>query len=169
MALHLPRHCTLRSLPSTSILLSTLSQIGGPYVEQGIKNISTKHFFGSQSSVGKWFQALKDTQLFLTKTKKKVNQIRSKRRRNKHKQLQDLEAQIDQGAVEKVEKYLKIKATLRQEEEINCEHLKLFLSDWWIGKGDRPSKEMFSIIKKKQKKDFIPMPKREDGSISLSE
>ena len=52
---------------------------------------------------------------------------------------------------------LELKQSLRKEEEISCQHLKFFLRDWWAGKVDKPSKEMFKLLKKKQAKDTIPL------------
>lgn len=40
----------------------------------------------------------------------------------------------------------------------------LFFKDWWAGKIDKPSKEMYKLLKKKQAKDLIPLLSKSDGT-----
>lgn len=56
-----------------------------------------------------------------------------------------------------------LRAEIRREEEISIQHTKLFTKEWWAGKIDRPCKEMFKMLKVKQRQEFIPLLKSNDG------
>lgn len=39
-----------------------------------------------------------------------------------------------------------------------------FFREWWAGKVDKPSKEMFRLLQKKKEKDYLPLMRDEDGN-----
>lgn len=61
-----------------------------------------------------------------------------------------------------------LRIALKKDEEMSCEHLKLFRRDWWAGSMDRFSKEMFVILKKMHAKDEIPLLRSPQGPKASS-
>ena len=92
-----------------------------------------------------WLLAIKSIQSLLICTKIGMQKIREQREKNLTMQVEDLEKRANTGSTSLKE----AKASLNWILDRDLEEKALFFREWWVGKVDRPSPEMFAMLKVK--------------------
>ncbi|MCO5559278.1 hypothetical protein L7F22_012874 [Adiantum nelumboides] len=126
-----------------------------PVVQETLSIIWMESFRAHRSPARAWSQALRSTQRYLIHTRKEVANIKRQRRDNIYKDLSALESG-PQGKITQ-EAITILRGKLKEEEDIRLKHSTAFFKHWWAGKVNRPSKEMFRSIKKKNAKERVPL------------
>ena len=122
-----------------------------PVVQEEIHNIWHSFFNQNLPPAKAWTLATKSTQNLLKQVRKEVTAHRQSRLEKLQKQLQEQEGTAPQDTVNLT------RAELKREEEIALKHTKLFTREWWAGKIDRPTPEMFKMLKVKQRQEYLPL------------
>ena len=112
---------------------------------------------------------MKATQLFLIQIKKQAAVIKKRRAEELYAKLASLEAKIGGLSQQEVKDIAEIKAHIRIAEEQQAKSLQVYLKGWWKEREDRPVKEIFKTLKRKQDYEQMPMLESPEGVLVGSE
>ena len=79
--------------------------------------------------------------------------------------IEKLEKEVNEGNKEALVELREQKKTLSKIEDKEIEEAKVFFREWWAGQADRPTKQMFQMLKVKQSSEFIPLLKDQKGML----
>lgn len=133
-----------------------------PLVKEEIEQIWTSFFSANLSPAKAWNLAIKSTQNLLKQVRKEVTALRINRLAKLQEQLRVQEASPNPGNLNQ------IRAQIKREEEIALQQAKLFSREWWAGKTDRPCREMFKMLKVKQRQEHLPLLRFKNGVQALN-
>lgn len=134
-------------------------------VKNGVKRIFENSFSNHASAFKAWDSAIKETQCLLTSYKKKAKTIRGNRRMIIKQKIESLELLSDPSSPPSAA-LINLKCQLREEELLLAKDSILWTREFWAGKIDKPGKHMFTLLKKKKIKDFVPLLSKEDGTLA---
>ncbi|MCO5596787.1 hypothetical protein L7F22_050857 [Adiantum nelumboides] len=110
-----------------------------------------------------WSSAIHLTQKAHITFRKHVATIRRKSKDGIYNELIELESW------EFWDKIVTLHHQLRIEEDITLLHTSLFFRQWWAGRVDKPSKEMFKNLRRKHQRETIPLLSSENGKLASQE
>ena len=94
-----------------------------------------------------------------------MHKIREQRKKKFTRQIEDLEKRANNGTISDQIALREARASLNRILDRELEEKALFSREWWAGKVDHPSPEMFAMLKVKHSADFIPSMKDECSCI----
>lgn len=124
-----------------------------------------KPFFLGGNAFKAWDKAIKDTRVLLTAYKTKTKTFRENRRMMIKSQIEGIELATDPNSPPPLD-LVELKSKIREEELLSPKASILWTREYWTGKIDKPNKNIFALLKKKKTKDFVPLLKKEDGTVS---
>ena len=138
-----------------------------PCVKEGIVKIWDQE--PQDTPAAHWSKSVKLTQEFLISMKKEVTSIRKRRSEEMYAKLSTLERKKDNISSQEAKEIIEIRSGLRAAEEIQAKDLQVFLKGWWKEREDRPVKEIFKTLKRKQDYEHLPMLEDHNGDTASSE
>lgn len=133
-----------------------------PCVQEAISRIWK--WEGNLSPTAKWSSAVKDTQTMLIQVKKEATMIRKRKQEKLYAELAVLEGKGHMLSGEEMKAVQALRSSIQRTEETQAKQLQCFLKGWWRETEDRPVKEIFKTLKRKQVQEAVPLLTKKDGS-----
>ena len=89
--------------------------------------------------------------------------LREHKKRRAQRAIKKLEKEVNEGHQEAEVELREQRKALAKIEDKEIEEAEVFFREWWAGKADRPTKQMFQMLKVKQSSEFIPLLKDQQG------
>ena len=140
-----------------------------PMVQEEITRIWKDFFSIGYSPAKAWSLAVKSTQSFLICVSIGRKKLREHKKKKAQRAIEKLEKEVNEGQQEAMVELREQKKTLSKIEDKEVEEAAVFFREWWVGQADRPSKQMFQMLKVKQSSEFIPLLKYQQGNMVHSE
>ncbi|MCO5576231.1 hypothetical protein L7F22_030040 [Adiantum nelumboides] len=135
-----------------------------PIVQEEVAKI-WKYFFNIGITPAKaWSLAVKSTQSLLICKRIGMQKTREWRKNQYTLQIEELEKNVNKGNSSAQNALREARAKLNRFKDRELEDKVIFFREWWAGKADRPTPEMFRMLTAKHAADFIPFMKDKTGN-----
>ena len=130
-----------------------------PIVYNKVKRI-WNHFFNIGIMPAKaWSLAVNSIQPLLICSRKGLQKIREEKKERYKKEVGEFGKEVDRGEINAQKELRYIRNKLIKMANREMEDSALYFREWWAGKADRPSYEMFKMLKVKHVANFILLMK----------
>ncbi|KAH7291388.1 hypothetical protein KP509_29G014900 [Ceratopteris richardii] len=131
-----------------------------PSIMSRTKEIISSHFGKASSATIAWDRAVTDIQKLFTLHRKHALDLRTQRRNSIMNQLNSLDVNSQE--------YIDCSLRLCKERYLEVRNSLALSREFWSENMDRNNKHMFSLMKKKKIRDFVPLIKKRKGGFTTN-